>query len=88
MKLTTIKNKPNVVSPIPVNIVLVVIFECLIKGYNFRLPTVRSWPVRSNRPAPARFQPMLASLVPRQEYIDRAPHGAAEALRLHSINHA
>jgi len=30
----------------------------------------------------------LASLVTGEKYIDRAPHGTAETLRLHSINHA
>ena len=30
----------------------------------------------------------LASLVPRKEYIHRAPYGAIEGLRLNGINHA
>ena len=30
----------------------------------------------------------LASLVPRQEYIHRAPYGAIDGLRLHAIHHA
>jgi regulatory helix-turn-helix LysR family protein len=30
----------------------------------------------------------LAPSVPRQEYIDRAPYGALDRLRLHSVHHA
>src|SRR5580700_11160747 len=30
----------------------------------------------------------LASLVPEEEYIHRAPYGTIEGLRLHAINHA
>ncbi len=30
----------------------------------------------------------LASLVPREEYLHRAPHDAAEGLRLYTVNHA
>jgi|HubBroStandDraft_4_1064222.scaffolds.fasta_scaffold1402576_1 hypothetical protein len=31
---------------------------------------------------------LLPSLVPREEYIHRAPHGAIDSLRLNAINHA
>jgi hypothetical protein len=50
---------------------------------------------RSLRVVPAPFRSYvlctyveLASLVPREEYIHRAPYRAIESLRLHAINHA
>ena len=36
------------------------------------------------RPSVAR----LATLIPREEYINSSPYGAIEDLRLHAINHA
>jgi hypothetical protein len=42
-----------------------------------------------SRAGPALQPPrLLASIVPEEEYIHRAPYGAIEGLRLHAINHA